>query len=58
MDPVRHLRLSLLVLVVVIALGSLGYSLIEGWSVFDSLYMTVITLATVGFREVHRNNFV
>lgn len=53
MDPVRHLRLSLLVLVVVIALGSLGYSLIEGWSVFDSLYMTVITLATVGFREVH-----
>lgn len=53
MDPVRHLRFSLLTLVVVIGLGSLGYSLIEGWSAFDAVYMTVITLATVGFREVH-----
>ncbi|BCR02961.1 hypothetical protein DESUT3_00300 [Desulfuromonas versatilis] len=53
MDPVRHLRFSLLVLVVVIGLGTLGYSLIEGWGAFDSLSMTVITLATVGFKEVH-----
>lgn len=53
MDPVRHLRLSLSILVSVIAAGTLGYSLIEGWSLFDSLYMTVITLATVGFKEVH-----
>ncbi len=53
MDPVRHLRFSLLVLVVVIGLGTLGYSLIEGWEAFDALYMTVITLATVGFKEVH-----
>jgi voltage-gated potassium channel len=27
--------------------------LIEGWNLVDSLYMTVITLATVGFAEVH-----
>ena len=53
MDPVRHLRISLLILVVVIGLGTVGYALIEGWSAFDALYMTVITLATVGFREVH-----
>lgn len=27
--------------------------LIEGWGFFDSLYMAVITITTVGFREVH-----
>jgi voltage-gated potassium channel len=53
MDSVRNLRLSLSILTAVIAAGTLGYSLIEGWSLFDALYMTVITLATVGFKEVH-----
>ncbi|MEJ2698612.1 MAG: NAD-binding protein [Desulfuromonadales bacterium] len=53
MNPVRHLRFSLLILLATVGLGTAGYTLIEGWSPFDSLYMTVITLATVGFREVH-----
>ena len=53
MDPVRHLRFSIAALVSVIALGTLGYATIEDWRVFDALYMTIITLATVGFREVH-----
>jgi voltage-gated potassium channel len=33
--------------------GVLGYHYIEGWPLFDSLYMTVITLATVGYGETH-----
>lgn len=33
--------------------GTVGYHLIEGWAPFDALYMTVITLATVGYGEVH-----
>lgn len=32
--------------------GTVGYRVIEGWSFFDSLYMTVITLATVGYSEI------
>jgi voltage-gated potassium channel len=39
-------------LVVLTVAGTLGYRLIEGWSFLDSLYMTVITLTSVGFREI------
>ncbi|MEC5207313.1 voltage-gated potassium channel [Vogesella perlucida] len=49
---VRLLSLSALVLSAVV-MGTLGYHLLEGWSVFDSLYMTVITLATIGYGETH-----
>jgi voltage-gated potassium channel len=40
-------------LVTVIAGGTLGYVWIEGWSVWDAFYMTVITVTTVGYKEVH-----
>ena len=53
MNSVRHLRISVGLLVVIIAIGTLGYSFIEGWPPFDALYMTVITLSTVGFKAVH-----
>lgn len=43
----------ILVPAVLLLLGTLGYRLLEGWSWFDALYMTVITLTTVGFLEVH-----
>lgn len=37
----------------VFAIGTLWYALIEGWSWSDAAYMTMITLATVGYGEVH-----
>ncbi|HZU36064.1 MAG TPA: potassium channel protein [Gemmataceae bacterium] len=49
----RRLLLLSLVLALLILAGTLGYALIEGWSLFDALYMTVITLTTVGYEEVH-----
>ena len=45
--------LAFLLGILVYAIGTLGYTLIEGWPLFDSLYMTVITLATIGYQEVH-----
>lgn len=36
----------------VIAFGTLGYWLLEGWDLFDALYMTVITIGSVGYGEV------
>ncbi len=34
-------------------MGTVGFMLVEGWSAFDSLYMTIITVSTVGFNEVN-----
>ena len=40
-------------LVFIIAGGTLGYIAIEGWSAWDAFYMTIITVTTVGYQEVH-----
>ncbi len=40
-------------LIFIVLIGTLGYNLIEGWTLFDSLYMTIISLTTVGYSETH-----
>lgn len=53
LDPSRReILMSLLALIVVIGSGTLGYRLIEGWPWMDGLFMTFITLTTIGFAEV------
>lgn len=42
-----------ILILMVILIGTIGYNIIEGWSILDSLYMTVITIFTVGFREIN-----
>jgi voltage-gated potassium channel len=49
----RRFLLTLSVPALLVGIGTAGYVLVEGWSVLDALYMTVITITTVGFREVH-----
>ena len=40
-------------LISVIAGGTIGFEILEGWGFMDALYMTVITIATVGYQELH-----
>src|SRR5918992_3073051 len=48
----RRVQGALLALVIIAAAGVFGYMVFEGWGITDALYMTVITLTTVGYREV------
>jgi len=45
--------LAVALLVLICAGGTIGYVLIEGWGVWDAFYMTIITVTTVGYKEVH-----
>ena len=45
--------LAVALLAAVMIGGTGGYVVIEGWSAWDAFYMTVITVTTVGYREVH-----
>jgi voltage-gated potassium channel len=51
----RRIAQIVLLLVSVVAFGTAGYALIEGFGFFDSLYMTLITVASVGFGEIPRD---
>lgn len=52
-----RLSLALALLALVVLGGTLGYILLERWSAFDALYMTVTTITTVGYREVRPLSF-
>ena len=47
----RTLQLSIALLIAVVAVGTLGYVAIEGWSWFDAFYMTITTITTIGGGE-------
>jgi voltage-gated potassium channel len=52
MDYRSHVKIAILCLFSVVAISVIGYMIIENMSFVDALYMAVITLTTVGFREV------
>ena len=49
MSRARSLQAGLAILLTVVAIGTVGFMLIEGMSAFDGLYLTVITISTLGF---------
>src|SRR5215471_5761080 len=50
---VRRALLVLALLTAFLLLGTFGFHWVEGWSYFDGFYMTLMTLTTVGYGEVH-----
>lgn len=55
MSRFRHfsqLFVSLGLIILIICIGIVGFILIENYNFFDAFYMTIITVATVGFQEV------
>jgi voltage-gated potassium channel len=59
--PIRknraRLRLGVLAVVSAIALGTVVFHLLEGWSILDSLYVTAQTVTTVGFGDLAPRTF-
>ena len=53
LSPWRRVLFLLLLTGMLLILGMLGFHLVEGWSLFDGFYMTLMTLTTVGYGEVH-----
>ena len=48
----QQIRYAIILLLIIVFTGTFGYALIEEWPLIDSLYMTVITITTVGYGEV------
>ena len=53
MSPILRVAFAFMVPILLVLGGTLGYAWIEGWELWESLYMTVITITTVGYGEVH-----
>ncbi len=53
MKPLRNLKLVSLALLAMFAIGTVGFHFIERWGWFDSFYMVLITVTTIGYSEVH-----
>jgi len=54
MEEFQKKLIQVLALIVfIIAFGTIGYVFVEGWTFLDSIYMTIITITTVGYQEIH-----
>jgi hypothetical protein len=54
MTKTRHLAISIALSFLILVTGTAGYMIIEDWRFLDALYMTIITISTVGYREVNQ----
>ena len=54
MNKTRHLAISIVLSLLILVTGTAGYMIIEDWRFLDAFYMTIITISTVGYREVNQ----
>ncbi len=52
-NAIRHIWLSFFIFIAILAFGTIGYIVIEHWNFYDSFYMTILSISTTGFGEVH-----
>ena len=51
-NSLKHAYFTLGLLITIVVVGSVGYSML-GYTTSEAIYQTIITIATVGFEEVH-----
>ena len=49
----RNIYIASIALLVIFLSGIFGYKILEGYDFVEAVYMTVITISTVGFKEIH-----
>jgi len=52
-SPAQRAVHALLILTAILAIGAVGYVVIDDYPLLDALYMTITTVATVGYGEIH-----
>lgn len=53
MKALRNVKFLAVGILLLLIIGTLGFHFIEGWPLFDGLYMTLTTLTTIGYQETH-----
>ncbi|MCX8027552.1 MAG: potassium channel protein [Thermodesulfovibrionales bacterium] len=49
----KRLILSLILIILTLVFGTAGYMIVEKWNFLDAFYMTIITISSIGYKEVH-----
>lgn len=53
MERLNNIIIAAILLILILITGTFGYVYYEQWSAFEGFYMTVVTISTVGYGEVH-----